>query len=68
MLGFYAIKDADTGLSFEAGPAYVREKQGDEKTYSAAIFTQEKFTHRFSDNLHMWQSVSYLAPFNGTED
>jgi putative salt-induced outer membrane protein YdiY len=68
VLGFYLIKDASTTLSFEAGSAYVRESQGDVKSDDAAIFAQEKFTHRFNDTLHVWQSLSYLAPFNDADD
>lgn len=68
VLGVYAIRDADTTLSFEAGPAYVREEKADVTTDSLAAYAAQRFTHRFNDSLHVWQSVSFNSPFNDFDD
>ncbi len=67
-LGLYLHRDPYTTLSVEAGPAYIREKQDGTTTDSLGLFAQEKFTHRFNDVFHIWQSLSYSAPFNEMED
>jgi putative salt-induced outer membrane protein YdiY len=66
LIGYYAIKNDTTSLSFDAGPSFVVEEreaspttQRDRQEYFALRFG-EKFEHKLSDKTKLWQSAAYI--------
>ena len=59
-VGYYAIKQPETTLKFEAGPSGVFERQGDEDNQYAALRLSERFEHKFSPRAKMWQGVDFI--------
>lgn len=59
--GYYFIKNENTKLSAEAGPAFIYEKVGnaDEHGYFA-LRLAERFDQKISDRARIWQSVEFL--------
>lgn len=60
LVGYYVIKNPTTRLAFEAGPAFVAEKQGDEKNEYVALRLAERFEHKLSATAKVWQSIEYM--------
>lgn len=60
LIGYYAIKETDTTLKFEAGPSGVFERQGDEDNQYAALRLAERFEHKFNPKAKLWQSLEYI--------
>jgi putative salt-induced outer membrane protein YdiY len=60
LVGYYVIKNPTTRLSFEAGPSFVAEKQGDDRSEFVALRLAERFEHKLSDTARIWQSVEFL--------
>ena len=58
--GYYFIKETNTDLSAEAGPAYVIEKLGDVSSSYATLRIGEKFHQSLSDRARIWQSLEFL--------
>jgi putative salt-induced outer membrane protein YdiY len=59
-LGYYFIKNDQTRLSGEAGPAVIFEKQGNEETTYIALRVAERFEHQLNDRVRLWQSLEWL--------
>jgi putative salt-induced outer membrane protein len=58
--GYYFIKNAQTTLSGEAGPAFIYEKVGSETTGYFTARLAERLEHKFNENVRLWQSVEFL--------
>jgi putative salt-induced outer membrane protein YdiY len=58
--GYYFIKNENTRLSGEVGPAFIYEKQGDDTTGYFTLRLAERFDHKLSDRAKIWQSVEIL--------
>lgn len=60
LVGYYAIKQPNTTLKFEAGPSGVFERQGGEDNQYAALRLGERFEHKFTPKSRVWQSVDFI--------
>jgi len=58
LAGYYLIKNTNTTLAVEVGPAAVFEKYGGES--SDSYFGIRFAEHKISDSTKIWQSVSYV--------
>jgi putative salt-induced outer membrane protein YdiY len=58
--GYYFIKNEQTQLSGEVGPAFIYEKQGGEETGYFTARLAERFEHKFNDNVRIWQMLEFL--------
>ena len=63
-VGYYFIKDENTKLSGEAGPAYIFEKQGDDTTSYFTLRLAERFEHKLNARAKIWQLVEILPEVN----
>jgi len=61
LAGYYAIKQTNTTLCFEAGPSLVLEKHENqsEDTY-LGFRAAERFDHKLTATTKIWQSLSYV--------
>ena len=59
-VGYYFIKNPQTSLSGEVGPAFIYEKVGGEETGYFTDRLAERFEHKFNDNVRIWQSIEFL--------
>ena len=59
-IGYYFIKNPRTRLSAEFGPGVIHEKVGDETDTYMSLRFAERFEHKFSDTVRIWQSVEFL--------
>lgn len=59
-VGYYFIKEENTRLSGEVGPAFIYEKQGDDTRGYFTLRLAERFDHKLSDRAKIWQSVEIL--------
>jgi len=63
-VGYYLVKEKETSLAVEAGPAVLTEKLDDEyHTYPVARLA-ERFEHKFDAHARLWQNVEILPPVN----
>ena len=63
-VGYYLIKEKETSLAFEAGPAILTEKLDDEyHTYPVARLA-ERFEHKFDGHARLWETLEFLPPVN----
>ena len=60
LAGYYFIKNTNTFLSAEAGPALVYQKQGGASRGLATLRIGEKFEHKFTATAKLWQSFEIL--------
>jgi len=67
-LGMYLIKNDDTTLNVEAGPAYVFEEVGSIEDNYASLRVAQGLTHNLSETLRIWESVEYLGDFSDIGD
>jgi putative salt-induced outer membrane protein YdiY len=58
--GYYFIKNEQTTLSGEAGPAFIYEKQGGESTGYITARLAERLEHKFNENVRLWQAIEFL--------
>lgn len=63
--GYYFIKDKETSLAGEAGPAILYEKLDDEYHTYPTLRLAERFEHKFDGHARLWQNVEFLPPFTG---
>jgi putative salt-induced outer membrane protein YdiY len=59
-VGYYIIKQAQTSLSVEGGPAFVYEKQGGNSTGYFTLRIAERFEHKFNERARIWQTLEFL--------
>ena len=57
VLGYHLIKTETTTLSFEGGPAFAWEEQGDISDEFVTLRFAERFEHQLSSRSKLWQSV-----------
>jgi putative salt-induced outer membrane protein YdiY len=67
-VGYYFIKEANTKLSGEVGPAFIYEKQGDDTRGYFTLRLAERFDHKLSDRAKIWQSVEILPQVDDIEN
>ncbi|HLX95860.1 MAG TPA: DUF481 domain-containing protein [Verrucomicrobiae bacterium] len=67
-VGYYFIKDAETSLAGESGPAILYEKLDDEYHLFPTLRLAERFEHKFDGHARLWQNVEFLPPFNSPRD
>ncbi len=61
--GYYFIKDKETSLAGECGPAILYEKLDDEYHTYPTLRLAERFEHKFNGHARLWQNVEFLPPF-----
>ena len=61
--GYYFIKDKETSLAGEVGPAILYEKLDDEYHTYPTLRLAERFEHKFDGHARLWQNVEFLPPF-----
>ena len=61
-VGYYFIKDKQTSLAGEFGPAVLYEKLDDEYHTYPTLRLAERFEHKFDAQTRVWQMVEYLPP------
>ena len=62
--GYYFIKDKETSLAGEAGPAILYEKLDDEYHTYPTLRLAEQFEHKFDGHARLWQNVEFLPPIH----
>jgi putative salt-induced outer membrane protein YdiY len=60
--GYYFIKNKQTSLAGEAGPALLYEKLDDEYHTYPVLRLAERYEHKFDDHARVWQNVEFLPP------
>ena len=58
--GYYFVKQENTTLRGEVGPAFVYEKQGGDTTGYVTLRLAERFDHKLNDRVKLWQSIEFL--------
>jgi putative salt-induced outer membrane protein YdiY len=61
--GYYFIKDKETSLASEAGPAILYEKLDNEYHTYPTLRLAERFEHKFDGHARLWENVEFLPPF-----
>ncbi len=67
-VGYYFIKEDNTKLSGEVGPAVIYEKQGDETDAYFTVRLAERFDQKLSTRAKIWQSVEILPQVDDLEN
>jgi putative salt-induced outer membrane protein len=60
--GYYFIKDKQTTLSTEAGPAMEVEQLSDEYHNYPSARVAENFSHKIDDHARVWENVEVIPP------
>ena len=61
LVGYYAIKEPNASLVFEAGPSGVTEKhEGESADSYIGLRLSERFDYKLSASTKIWESVSYV--------
>jgi putative salt-induced outer membrane protein YdiY len=58
--GYYLIKEKNTDLCVEAGPGYVFQKLGNDRSSYATLRVGEKFHQSLSEHARIWQTAEWL--------
>jgi putative salt-induced outer membrane protein len=66
--GYYFIKNEQTTLSGEAGPAFIYEKQGGDTTGYFTARLAERFEHKFNENVRLWQFAEILPQVDNLDN
>ena len=66
--GYYFIKDQETSLAGESGPAILYEKLDDAYHMYPTLRLAERFEHKFDGHARLWQNVEFLPPFTSPRD
>jgi putative salt-induced outer membrane protein YdiY len=66
--GYYFIKDPETSLAGESGPAILYEKLDDAYHMYPTLRLAERFEHKFDGHARLWQNVEFLPPFTSPRD
>ncbi len=59
LLGYRAIRNDRMKLSFEAGPGYAWEKQGDLSDDFMTLRFSQRYEYKFAEASKFWQSISW---------
>ncbi|MGB7768065.1 MAG: DUF481 domain-containing protein [Verrucomicrobiia bacterium] len=60
--GYYFIKNKQTSLAAECGPAVLYEKLDDSYHTYPILRLAERYEHKFDDHARVWQNVEFLPP------
>jgi putative salt-induced outer membrane protein YdiY len=64
-VGYYLLKETNTTLALETGPAVVIERLGGRDDTYATWRVAERFEHKFaSRNTRVWQKLEFLPQLN----
>jgi putative salt-induced outer membrane protein YdiY len=64
-VGYYFVKQTNTTLAGECGPAMVFQRLGDVDDNYLTLRLAERFEHKFAENnARVWQSVEFLPQIN----
>ena len=64
-VGYYFVKQTNTTLAGECGPAMVFQRLGYEDNNYVTLRLAERFEHKFTENnARVWQSVEFLPQIN----
>jgi putative salt-induced outer membrane protein YdiY len=64
-VGYYFLRQTNTSLAGEFGPAMVFEKLGDDGNNYVTLRLAERFEHKFTENnARVWESVECLPQIN----
>jgi len=63
-VGYYFIKEKETTLAGELGPAILIEKLDDEYHTYPVVRLGERFEHKFDGHARLWQTLEFLPPVN----
>jgi len=66
--GYYFIKNQQTSLAGEFGPAILYEKLDDEYHTYPTLRLAERFEHKFDAHARLWQNVEFLPPADSPRD
>jgi len=58
--GYYLIKETNTTLAVEAGPALIFQRLGDVDTTYATIRLAERFEHKLDNGARVWEKAEFL--------
>lgn len=64
--GYYFIKETNTTLAGEIGPAIVFERLGTNESIYSTLRLAERFEHKFNGRARVWQSVEFLPQVDKT--
>jgi putative salt-induced outer membrane protein YdiY len=64
LAGYYFIKETNTTLAGEVGPAFVYQKLGSETSDYATLRLGERFEHKFNAHARLWQTFEILPQVN----
>jgi hypothetical protein len=65
--GYYFVKNGQTGLAGEAGPAILYEKlDGEYHTYPT-LRLAERLDHKFDGHARLWEGVEFLPPITNPD-
>lgn len=67
-VGYYFIKNKQTSLAGEFGPAVLYEKLDDEYHTYPTLRLAERFEHKFEAHTRVWQNVEFLPPADSPRD
>jgi putative salt-induced outer membrane protein YdiY len=63
--GYYFLRQTNTSLAGEIGPAMVFERLGDDDNNYVTLRLAERFEHKFTENnARVWESVEFLPQIN----
>jgi putative salt-induced outer membrane protein YdiY len=62
-VGYYFIKNTNTFLRGETGPAFVTERQGGVSRDYVVLRVAERFETKLNDTSKLWQSLEWLPEF-----
>lgn len=65
--GYYFIKDKQTTLSSEAGPAFETEKLDDEYNNYPSARVAENFEHKIDEHARVWENVEFIPPLTDAD-
>jgi putative salt-induced outer membrane protein YdiY len=66
--GYYFVKNKQTSLAGELGPAILYEKLDDEYRTYPTLRLAERFEHKFDAYARLWQNVEFLPPADNPRD
>jgi len=68
LYGYRAIKTERVKLSFEAGPGYAWEKQGNVSDDFMTLRFSQRYEYKFSESSKLWQSLAWTPRVNDLSD
>ena len=66
--GYYFIKNKDVSLRGEVGPGYITERLRDKNDDYATLRVAERYDHKLSDKVKLWQTAEFLPQVDKFEN